>query len=529
MWTEPATAPPPDQSRAALEVFAQAVLTGTPPDEVVSTVIARGRPGRWDGITALRAEVTGRRIPIPDQWWMPLTDQVRAAKAAEYRVLFADPDDLARLEEAELLGLPDRTAALHQALCSRSSWRSPVAEQAHREAVGLVASLVSPQIRAAAAEVDRTSRDEIAAMVGALTLLGELVADRATDLVAELAPLHRATAVTPDRARSVEDLVDQLCRRARAQDQTVRAANVADQRHLQISGVDMAGRSPALRSTFHWDRMRHMGEHQPPWGEYLFSSALVNPVAVNAGLDLLEQGLAQDHPGAQLDDVDPELLEQVLGRPTRRGWEDLLRTVQAATLPGPDGRQLDEAALRRQLPAAALRLGARTRRNPTGPATADGRAVVLVLDAAGDPSRWPAVRAAGLAAGELVRRRGEAQPAALVVLEASGEATPASFGSLLDRAGGGVGSREVSARTPVDPAKVLGVLRRTVAGIRAEAATVVLIGAEDVAAAITRVATRWEWTVQVVPVAPAPSPDEDVVGLTVSSLVTALTASDRLA
>ncbi len=524
MRTEPATAPPPDQSRAAMEIFAQAVLEGTPAETVLSWVLDHGRPGTFSGVAALRAAVARRRLQIDEDLWTQLVEQVRAAKSDEYRALFADPDDLARLEEAELLGLPDRTAALHQALRHRTGWRSPAAQLSHGSSVELVSSVVSPAIREAADDLSRVDHGDILEMAVALRGLGRMVADGVDELAPELELLQLRTAVTPEPATSVEDLVDQLGRRARAQAASFAAASSADLRRLQVAREHLT-----VSFRLNWDTLRHMGQYQPPWQEYLFTPSLVNPIAVNADLDLLDQGLAQDHPGAQLDDVDPELLEQVLGRSARRDWEDLLRTVRAATLPGAGERRLDEAGLRRQLPAAALRRGMtpRVRRSLTGPAAGDESAVVVVLDAAGDRARWPAIRAAGLAAGELVRRHSPSRPAALVLLQPNGEATAFGFGSLVDLTDPPRHDLVPPQGLPHHPEKLLGVLRRTVVGLRAEEATVVLVGAESMAAATTRVARRWEWTVHAVPVEVGSGSDADAVTVAVRNLVDAMTAGTR--
>ena len=126
-------APPYDLGNAVDEI-GDSVLGGSGVREALRELLRRGAEGRR-GLDELRRSVRERLRKARTAGRMDGTlEQVRElldrAVAAERRELFPDPDDAARLAEAELDALPEETAGAVRAL-KDWQWRSDEARQAY--------------------------------------------------------------------------------------------------------------------------------------------------------------------------------------------------------------------------------------------------------------------------------------------------------------------------------------------------------------------------------------------------------------
>src|SRR5918993_2592031 len=127
---------PPYDVAAAVDELGDSVLGGSGVREALRDLLRRGVDGR-PGLDQLRRSVRDRLRQARQAGRMDGTlEQVRElldqAVAAERRELFPDPDDAARLAEAELDALPQDTAGAVRALKDHS-WRSPEAAQAYQQ------------------------------------------------------------------------------------------------------------------------------------------------------------------------------------------------------------------------------------------------------------------------------------------------------------------------------------------------------------------------------------------------------------
>ncbi|MFP5370857.1 MAG: vWA domain-containing protein, partial [Actinomycetes bacterium] len=293
------------------------------------------------------------------------------ALAAERRELFPDPDDGARLAEAELDALPEDTAGAVRAL-KDYPWRS---EQA-REDYGKIQDLLRREV------LDSS----FASMKNALQNAGEQDLQAVKDMVADLSALidaHNRGEDTderfadfmakhgqffPDDPQSVEELIDALARRAAAQERMMaglsseQRAELADLMAQTMSDMglasEMAHLSDALRQArpdLPWGQ-----RGQVPDGEQsLGMGDATTAVAELADLEALSNQLSQGYAGASLADVDEELLERALGRPAvddLAALRQLERELERqGNLNRSDGRlELSPKAVRR-LGATALR------------------------------------------------------------------------------------------------------------------------------------------------------------------------------
>jgi len=105
---------PPYDVAEAMDRIGDDVLSGSTPAEALQRFLRRGAEG-LRGLDELRRRLRRRREQLRRSGRLDGTlERVRElldrALEAERRALFADPDDLARLEEAELDALPEETA-----------------------------------------------------------------------------------------------------------------------------------------------------------------------------------------------------------------------------------------------------------------------------------------------------------------------------------------------------------------------------------------------------------------------------------
>lgn len=136
---------PPYDVAEAMDRIGDEVLGGATPGEALQRFLRRGADG-LRGLDELRRKLRRRREQLRGSGRLDGTlEQVREllerALEAERRALFADPDDLARLEEAELDALPPETASAVRALADRR-WRAPEAAQAYQQIQDLLRSEV---------------------------------------------------------------------------------------------------------------------------------------------------------------------------------------------------------------------------------------------------------------------------------------------------------------------------------------------------------------------------------------------------
>nr|BFE72511.1 hypothetical protein GCM10020092_058120 [Actinoplanes digitatis] len=126
----------------------------------------------------------------------------------------------------------------------------------------------------------------------------------------------------PEHPRNVDELIDSLARRAAAAERLMRSLSPQQREELSSLMDQALGDGPlrgrlaelsdnlrALRPDLDWSRGERMrGERDLGYGDATAALGELGELD-----DLLDQ-LAQDHPGATLDDVDVEAVGRQLGR-----------------------------------------------------------------------------------------------------------------------------------------------------------------------------------------------------------------------
>jgi uncharacterized protein with von Willebrand factor type A (vWA) domain len=367
-------APPYDLGNAVDEI-GDSVLGGSGVREALRELLRRGTEGRR-GLDELRRSVRerlrrARTAGRMDGTLKEVRELLDRALDAERRELFPDPDDAARLAEAELDALPDDTAGAVRAL-KDYPWRSEEARQAYEQIQDLLRREVLDSSFASMKQAleNATEQDMQAVkdMVADLSQLidahnrGEDTDERFRDF------MDKHGQFFPDDPQSVEELIDSLARRAAAQERMMaglspdQRAELSDLMAQTMSDMGLASEMAHLQ-----DALRQ-ARPDLPWGQRgqvpdgeqsLGMGDATTAVAELADLEALSNQLSQGYAGASLADIDEELLERALGRPAVDDLAALRQLERELERQGflnrSDGRlELSPKAIRR-LGATALR------------------------------------------------------------------------------------------------------------------------------------------------------------------------------
>jgi len=367
---------PPYDVAEAMDRIGDDVLAGATPAEALQRFLRRGADG-LRGLDDLRRKLRRRREQLRRSGRLDGTlEQVRAlldrALEAERRALFADPDDFARLEEAELDALPPETASAVRALADRQ-WRSPEAAQAYAEIQDLLrGEVLDSQFAGMKQALQGATPEDLQRVRDMLADLNGLLAKhaRGEDTEQALADfLDRHGDFFPDRPSTVDELIDQLARRAAAQqrlmdgltpDQRAELSNLVEQAFGGDMGLAtelerLRQQLRAARPDLAWGGDPRMdGETGQGLGD------ATSAIAELSDVEALDREFSQSYVGASLDDIDEDAVARALGRQavddldalrrierelSRQGW--LTRRDGTLELSPRAVRRLGTTALRR--------------------------------------------------------------------------------------------------------------------------------------------------------------------------------------
>ncbi|MGY1665193.1 VWA domain-containing protein [Geodermatophilus sp. SYSU D00696] len=385
---------PPYDLGSAVDEIGDSVLGGSGVREALRELLRRGMDGRR-GLDELRRSVRerlrqARTAGRMDGTLQEVRELLDRALEAERRELFPDPDDAARLAEAELDALPQDTAGAVRAL-KDYPFRSAEAREAYEQIQDLLRREVLDS--------------SFANMKQALQNATEQDVQAVRDMVADLSSLidaHNRGEDTderfrefmekhgqffPDVPQSVDELIDSLARRAAAQERMMaglspeQRAELADLMAQTMSDLGLASEMAHLQ-----DALRQ-ARPDLPWGQRgqvpdgeqaLGLGDATSAVAELADLEALSNQLSQGYAGASLADVDEELLEQALGRDA---VDDLAALRQLERELERQGHLVRRDGKLELSPKAVRRLGATALRRVFAKLDATGRGEHDVADA----------------------------------------------------------------------------------------------------------------------------------------------------
>src|SRR6516165_10631782 len=240
--------------------------------------------------------------------------------------LFPDPSDDARMREAELDSLPGDTAQAISRL-SDYSWRSAAARETFEQLKDLLRrEVLDSQFRGmkeALANPDPQALQRVKDMLADLNEM--LAADARGDHTQEDfdAFMERYGDMFPDRPANLEELVDQLARRAMAAQRLLSSLS-AEQRD-ELAGLmdqaladaglaaEMARLSDSLRARRPDIDLGGRQQETMTGDDPLGLGDATTAIADLADLAELEAALGQDYPGASMDDIDEAAVRRSLG------------------------------------------------------------------------------------------------------------------------------------------------------------------------------------------------------------------------
>ena len=321
---------PPYDVRGAVDAMGESVLDGTDPASALRDLLRRGMSGHR-GLDDLLRRVRERQREIRGRGRLDgILDEVRAlldtAIGQERAELFPNPDDSARLREAELDALPSDTAQAIRELADYE-WQSAAARATFEQLKSLLRSEVLDSqfrgMRETLANPDPEALQRVKDMMAALNNMldadarGEHTQQDFDDFMSRFGDMF------PDAPANLEELVDALVRRMSAAQRLL--DSLTDEQRDELAGLmaqalddaglaaEMARLSDSLRA-----RRPDMDEGWPQPGmtgsDPLGLSDATTALAELADLGDLEDSLRQDYPGARLDDVDEEAIRRALGR-----------------------------------------------------------------------------------------------------------------------------------------------------------------------------------------------------------------------
>jgi len=353
-WSDgPDPLAPPFDIRAAIDELGERVLAGDSLRDAIRDLLRRGPTGQdrngreRGGLDDLARRVRKRREQLRKSGRFGGTlDQVRElldrALEAERAELMADDSDDARLAEAELAAVPDDTARAVTALAERQ-WRSPQAAQAYEQIRQLLQrDVLDARFRGMAQAL---ADPDPAAMAAVKDMLSDLNALLETHARGQDSPEQFAEFMAkhgeffPDDPADVDELLDSLARRQQAARRMFASMTPEQRQQLgelmdgAMQDMDLAAQLAALDDAVNALRPgsgRARGEQMRGSGSMGTGQSL-DVLEEMGDLDALAEQLAQDHPGATLDDVDVETVERQFGARTAaevQRLRDLERELQ---------------------------------------------------------------------------------------------------------------------------------------------------------------------------------------------------------
>ncbi len=256
------------------------------------------------------------------------------ALEAERRALFPDPDDAARLAEAELDALPQDTAGAVRALKDKQ-WRSPEAAEAYRQIQDLLQKEVLDSqfqhMKQALQQMNADGQDGNQAVKDMVADLSALLDahNRGEDTDQQFADfMGKHGQFFPDDPQTVDELVDSLARRAAAQERMMAGLSPEQRAELsQLMGQAMQDMGLASEMAHLNDALRQ-ARPDLPWGrpgqvpdgaEGLGMGDATTAVAELADLEALSSQLSQGYAGPAW----PTSTRSSSSAPGRSGVDDL--------------------------------------------------------------------------------------------------------------------------------------------------------------------------------------------------------------
>jgi uncharacterized protein with von Willebrand factor type A (vWA) domain len=388
---------PPYDVRRALDRLGDDVLGGATPRDALSRLLRRGNDDPRlgpRGLDDMLRRIREQRQALRERGRLGGTlEEVRrlvdTAVGQERSALFPDPSDDARFREAMLDALPSDSARAVRQLDSYD-WRSPEAAATFQQVKDLLRrEVLDTQFRGMKEALENPDPEALARIKDMLADLNEMLAadargEHTQEQFDEFMAKHGE--FFPDNPRTLEELVDSLARRAAAAERMLRSMSPEQREELgnlmaaALEDMDLAREMAQLNEALRARRpdLDRRSRERMEGDEPLGAGDATSAVQDLAELDELESSLAQDYPGASLEDVDEEAVARALGRSAADDLQELRRLERELEEQGYLTRSGDRLDL---TPKAVRRLGQTALRHVFGDLAAASRGGHDVPDA----------------------------------------------------------------------------------------------------------------------------------------------------
>jgi len=397
---------PPFDVREAIDRLGADVLDGSSPRQALRELLRRGLGDRR-GLDELNRQLWQRRRDLQrnnrlDGTLQQVRELLDRALTAERQALARQNSDDARFNELQLDALPSDAGGAVRELESYD-WQSPDGREAYEQIKDLLGrEMLDQRFAGMKQALENATSQDVQAIREMLDDLNDLLQAHArledtTEQFRQFMDKHGH--YFPENPRTTDELIDVLAARSAAAQRMMNSLS-ADQRaelaalteqafgdaRLAQSLSQLDGMLQQLRPGQDWDGSgRFRGDNPMGMGE------ATRALEELGRLESLGEQLAQGYPGASLDDIDLDLLQEVLGEQARvdaRALAELERELreQGILQRAADGSlQLSPKALRRlgqtALADVADRIGGRTGERETRRSGAAG-------DASGATRPW---------------------------------------------------------------------------------------------------------------------------------------------
>jgi uncharacterized protein with von Willebrand factor type A (vWA) domain len=359
----------PFDVRAAVDEIGEDMLEGRSVREALRDLLRRGTGDRR-GLGDLRRDIERRRRELRRRGDLSGTlDRVQQmldqVLAAEREQLAGEEGDDARLAEMTLDELPPQIGSAVREL-SDYNWHSDEARSGYQQIQQMLQrEVLDAQFAGMKQALTGNDPESMQRVRDMLADLNQLLADhaRGVDTSEQFdAFMDQHGEFFPDHPSNVEELIDSLARRQAAAERMMRSmsreqrAELAELMQQALGDVDLQSQLAQLQDNLSALRpgMMRGGPVDIDGEEPLGYGDAVGAVSELADLEALEQQLAQDYPGASLDDIDVEALERQLPARDVADLETLRRLEAELERQGYLRRDADGLAL---TPKALRRLG----------------------------------------------------------------------------------------------------------------------------------------------------------------------------
>lgn len=359
---------PPVDLRSALDAVGREVMEGASPRAALDELLRTGTDDT-SGLDELTRRLWQRRSELQRRYRLDGTlsearELLDRALDQERRALAAEHGDDARFRELQMDALPSDTAGAVSELADYD-WHSPAARESFEELRQLLGSeLMEQRFRGMKEALQEATPEDAERVRRMLDDLSDLLAAHARGDADTRERFDRFMAehgeFFPESPRTVDELVDVLAARSAAAQRMLNS--MTEQQRSELGALSrqafgdarigqaldrMDAQLRSLRPDEDWtSRARFRGDEPMGLGEATAAMAELGE------LDRLAEQLGQSYPGARLEDIDLEALENQLGPQA---------VVDAQRLADMD-RQLREQGMLQRGPDGSLRLSPRAMR-----------------------------------------------------------------------------------------------------------------------------------------------------------------------